>query len=94
MKIEVSLINKDGNVYTLKTSLLADRNLQIVNLKDILEGRLFLLPRPYPVFLSYWYSSVIKRPFSLSEIERIQFLVSVEGNDELPGFELTSITLK
>jgi len=94
VKIEVSLINKDGNAYTLKTTLLADRNLHVINLKDIAEDKLFLLPRPYPVFLPYWYSSVINRPFSLSEIERIQFLVPVEGNDEVPGFELTSISLK
>ena len=94
VKIEVTLINKDGNAYTAKTTLSADQSSQIINLKDFTDGIMFLLPRPYPVFLPYWYTSKIKRPFSLSEIERIQILIPEEGNGELPGFELTSITLK
>ena len=94
VNIVVSLISKDGNAYSGKTTLTLDKNIQVINLKDLTEGKMFLLPRPYPVFLPYWYSSVIKRPFSLSEIERIQLLVPVEGNEELPVFELASITLK
>jgi hypothetical protein len=94
VKIEVTLINKDGNGYTAKTSLSADQDVQIINLKDLTEGRMFLLPRPYPGFLPLWYSAKTKKPFSLSEIERIQLLVPVDGNEEMPGFELTSITLK
>ncbi len=94
LKIEVSMINRDGNAYTARTSLSTDKNFQVINLKDLTEGNLFLLPRPYPVFLPYWYTAKFKKPFSLSEIERIQLLVPVEGNEELQGFELTSITLK
>ncbi|MEI8225918.1 MAG: hypothetical protein WCG82_08315 [Bacteroidota bacterium] len=88
------MINRDGNAYTARTSLSTDKNFQVINLKDLTEGNLFLLPRPYPVFLPYWYTAKFKKPFSLSEIERIQLLVPVEGNEELQGFELTSITLK
>jgi len=94
VKIDVTLINKDGNAYTLKSTLTADKDVQVLNLKDISDGRLLLLPRPYPGFLPFWYSAKTKKPFSLSEIERIQLLVPVDGNEELPGFELTSITLK
>jgi hypothetical protein len=94
VRIEITLINKDGNAYTVKTSLSTDQVVQAINLKDLTEGRMFLLPRPYPGFLPFWYSAKSKKPFSLSEIERIQLLVPVEGNEELPGFELTSITLK
>lgn len=94
VNIEVTLINKDGNAYIAKTTLSADQSSQVINLKDFTEGRMFLLPRPYPVFLPYWYTSKNKQPFSLSEIERIQVLVPVEENVALPGFELTSITLK
>jgi hypothetical protein len=94
LKIEVSLINRDGNAYTAETSLSTDKDKQIINLQDLKEGNLFLLPRPYPVFLPYWYTTKFKKPFSLAEIERIQLLVPVEGNEELPAFELTSISLK
>lgn len=94
VKIEVTLINKDGNAYTTKTSLSADQNFQVINLKDLTDGRMLLLPRPYPGFLPFWYTSKTKKPFSLSEIERIQFMVPVEGNEDINGFELTSVTLK
>jgi len=94
VRIEVSLINKDGNAYTVKTYLSADQDVQVINLKDLLEGRMFLLPRPCPGFLPFWYTAKNKKPFSLSEIERIQLLVPVEGNEESPKFELTSVTLK
>ena len=94
VKIEVTLINKDGNAYSAKASLSADQNFQAINLKDITEGRMLLLPRPYPGFLPFWYTAKTTKPFSLSEIERIQFLVPVEGNEDVTGFELTSITLK
>lgn len=94
VKIEVALINKDGNTFTGKIVLSADQDVQVINLKDLLEGRMFLLPRPYPGFLPFWYTAKNKKPFSLSEIERIQLLVPVEGNEESPMFELTSVTLK
>ncbi|MCX6237614.1 MAG: cellulase family glycosylhydrolase [Bacteroidia bacterium] len=94
VKIEVTMINKDGNAYSIKTSLFADQDVQTIKLKDLTEGKMFLLPRPYPGFLPFWYSAKTKKPFSISEIERIQLLVPVEGNEELPMFELTSITLK
>lgn len=94
VKIEVTLINKDGNAYSAKASLSADQNFQAINLKDLTEGRMLLLPRPYPGFLPFWYTAKTTKPFSLSEIERIQFLVPVEGNEDVTGFELTSITLK
>lgn len=94
VSIEISLINKDGNTYTAKAILSADQSLQTIELKDFLDGRMFLLPRPYPGFLPYWYSAKTTKKFSLSEIERIQLLIPVEGNEELPSFELTSITLK
>jgi hypothetical protein len=92
--IEITLINRDGNAYTAKTSLTAEQSFQIINLKDLNDGRMLLLPRPYPGFLPFWYSAKTKRPFSVSELERIQFLIPAEGNEDLPGFELTSITLK
>jgi hypothetical protein len=92
--IEVSLINKDGNTFTAKAVLSINQDVQSLNLKDLAEGKMALLPRPYPGFLPFWYSAKNEKPFSLSEIERIQLTVPIEGNVDLPGFELTSITLK
>jgi hypothetical protein len=94
VKIEITLINMDGNSYTAKTLLTADKEVQTINLKDLSDGRMLLLPRSYPGFLPLWYTAKAKKPFSLSEIERIQLLVPVEDNMDLPGFELTSISLK
>jgi hypothetical protein len=94
VKLEVVLINRDGNAYSFMTTLVADKDVQVINLKDLTDSRMLLLPRPFPGFLPLWYTAEMKKNFSLSEIERLQLLVPVEGNDELPGFELTSITVR
>lgn len=91
--IEVSLINKDGNTYTAKLTLTNDENSRSINLKDLTDGRMLLLPRPYPGFLPFWYTNNTKRPFALQEIEKLQLRIPVEGNEEVPSFELTSVTL-
>jgi hypothetical protein len=92
--LEVSLINKDGDAYTGRIILSGDQSSQLIPFKDLTAGRLFLLPRPYPGFLPFWYTGSKKKSFKLSEIERIQLMIPVEGNDGITGFELTSVTLK
>ena len=92
--VEVSLINKNGNAYAAKTTLTADQTEQTIHLKDLSDSKMILLPRPYPGFLPLWYTSQTKEPFALNEIERIQFIVPQEENDEMPSFELKSIILK
>jgi hypothetical protein len=94
VNIELTLINKDGNAYTAKTTLVADKDVQIVDLASLKAGRLFLLPRSYPGFLPFWYTGKNIEPFSLSEVERIQLLVPNDGNEELPGFDLKAITIR
>lgn len=92
--VEISLISKDGNAYSAKTIFSADQSSKIIHLNDFAEGRMLLLPRPYPVFLPLWYTNKVKKTFSLSEMEKIQFVVPEEGNESLAAFELTSIALK
>jgi hypothetical protein len=92
--MEVSLINKDGNTYTGRTLLRNDQSSQSITFNDLTEGRMFLLPRPYPGFLPFWYACNLKKSFNLTEIERIQMVVPVEGNEGITGFELTSVTVK
>jgi len=92
--IEITLIDKEGDAYSAKISFVADKDVQTVNLTDLKEGKMFLLPRPYPGFLPLWFTAKNPKPFRLSEIERIQLAVPEEGNEELPGFELKAITIK
>jgi Cellulase (glycosyl hydrolase family 5) len=92
--MEVSLINKDGNAYTGRAILRNDQSSQSITFKDLTEGRMFLLPRPYPGFLPFWYTGNLKKSFNLTEIERIQMVVPVEGNEGITGLELTSVTVK
>lgn len=94
VRFVVSLISKDGNAYSAQGILSPDRNGTIINLRDLENGRLFLIPRPYPVFLPYWYASKSIKPFSLSDIERVQFMIPAEGNEKITGFEIKSITLR
>lgn len=94
VRFEISLVSKDGNVYRANGSIPSEENCVVIKLKDLEDGRMFLLPRPYPVFLPYWYTSKFKKPFSLPDIERVQFVIPAEGNDNSAGFEIKSITLR
>jgi hypothetical protein len=92
--VAICLIDKDGNAYTAKTTLMPGQKHQSIDLKNFSQDRMFLLPRPYPRFLPFWYTGKSKLPFVLTDIERIQFMVPEEGNTHLSGFELTAITVR
>ena len=94
VKIEVTLINKDGNAYSAETTLTTLPDVQTINLEDLTNSKMFLLPLPYPVFQRYWYSNPFKKAFKLEDIERIQLDVPQAENDEHPVFEIRSIILK
>jgi hypothetical protein len=94
VNIEFTMISKDGNAYTAGTSLVADKDVQAINLADLKDGRLFLLPGSYPVFMPLWYKAKNPGPFRLSGIERIQLVVPNESNEGFPGFELKAITIR
>lgn len=92
--IDVTLIGKSGNAYTAQVKLTSTSDIYGVELKDLVKGKMVLLPRPYPGFLPFWYEHAVVKPFKLNEIERIQLVVPNEGNPEKPGFELSSVILK
>ncbi|NSW94855.1 MAG: hypothetical protein HPY62_09145 [Bacteroidales bacterium] len=94
VRFVVSLISKDGNAYSAPGLLSPDRNGAVIDLKSLEDGMLFLLPRPYPVFLPFWYTSKFKKPFSLQDIERVQFMIPEDGNENATGFEISSIILR
>lgn len=94
VRFDISLVSKDGNAYRAAGIIPSEKSCVVINLKDLEDGSMFLLPRPYPVFLPYWYTSKFKKPLSLSDIERVQLMIPAEGNENAAGFELTSITLR
>ncbi|HSL87364.1 MAG TPA: hypothetical protein VK861_10555, partial [Bacteroidales bacterium] len=93
VKIKVVLIDSEGNAFNAGAVLTADQEFQKINLSDLRKSPMLLIPRPYPGFLPLWYEGK-DDSFSLADIERLQLIVPAEGNEELEGFELTSITLE
>lgn len=92
--VDITLIGKSGNAYTAQVKLTSTSDKYVVDFKDLVKGKMVLLPRPYPGFLPFWYEHAVVKPFKLNEIERIQLVVPKEGNPEKPGFELSSVILK
>jgi len=94
VNVELGLVNKEGNAFKANITLTNDQNQQVVDLKSLTNGKMMLLPRPYPSFLPFWYLNKNSKHFDLGEIERIQFIIFQDGNDKTPQFELQSIVLK
>jgi len=91
---ELSLIDRDGNTYTAKLTLSADKEIYTLPLSLFQPGRMALLPRPFPGFLPFWYSSAKSAPLHTDKVERIQWILPTDGNVDDPAFELKYILLK
>ena len=92
--VEITLISKSGGMYSGKTTITSNSTLQSISLKDFIPGKMMLLPRPFPGFQPFWYSNPNQQAFNLNDIERIQLVIPVEGNDENPSFEIKSIYIE
>jgi len=94
VQVDIALISKSGGIYTGKTTLTSDKNLQTVSLNNLKPGEMMLLPRPFPGFLPFWYANPKQQSFKLSDIERIQLIIPTEGNIENPSIEIKSIYIE
>ncbi|MBW6501510.1 MAG: cellulase family glycosylhydrolase [Bacteroidales bacterium] len=93
VKINVVLIDRNGNAFSTEALLTDEQESRKINLNDLKKSQMLLLPRPYPGFLPLWYQGK-GSSFSLADVERLQLIVPAEGNEGLEGFELRSITLE
>ena len=93
VKVRVSLVDNKGNAFGADALLTRGDDFQVIKLGSLKKCPMILLPRPYPGFLPLWYEGK-DSTFSLADVERLQLIVPVEGNEELEGFELSSITLE
>ena len=66
---------EDGSAYGGIISV--DRNSEDYHLalKDLKPVKQVLMPRPYPVFLPYYFDNKSTTRFDLSEVESIQFSI-------------------
>jgi hypothetical protein len=94
VQVEIALISKQGSVHRAGVVLSGTQESQNILLKDLTPGKMMLLPRPYPGFLPFWYAPSRQADFDLSQIERIQFIIPKEGNNENPTLEIKSINLE
>jgi hypothetical protein len=93
VRMEVSLIGKDGDAYGA-TVTLADDKPQVIALQDLKPVKMLLLPRPYPGFLPFWYEHPQPKAFRLDDIERIQLIVHKNENTPTPEITLRNISLR
>ena len=94
VNVEITLISKSGGMYSGKATLTSNSTLQTISLKELTTGRMMLLPRPFPGFQPFWYNNPNQQAFNLSETERIQLVIPIEGNVETPSIEIKSIYIE
>jgi hypothetical protein len=87
LKIQVALITKNGATYGGIVELGTSIGDYELNLNELTEVRMVTLPRPYPTFLSYYFTPGDKIPFNIEDAETIQISVG-------PGLPETALQQK
>jgi len=74
-KVQVALQLKSGKVFGKSITLTSQKQDISIDLKDLIEGPLVLLPRPYPDFQPYFFQSKSKETFDVTNIEAVQISI-------------------
>ncbi|TYA89230.1 glycoside hydrolase family 5 protein [Seonamhaeicola marinus] len=71
--LHITIALKDATAYVGKINVSSSNNYFSINLKDLKQGQLPLLPKPYPgkINLPYWFKTKSPTQFKLSEVEHI-----------------------
>lgn len=96
VKIKLTLLSANANAYSACITVDKQwRNIEIP-LTDFIGDSSLLLPRPYPGFLSLWFSSSSTQKLNLAEIEKVEisFGYTTTTSDKPMGIELESVLLK
>ncbi|WP_207535245.1 cellulase family glycosylhydrolase [Desertivirga arenae] len=92
VKLKISLINKEGQAYSVLVDLPAMLSDVNIPLSSFLPGTALLLPRPYPGFQPLWSParSVDQRP-NLRDIQKLEITITPETKST--GFDIESVEL-
>jgi hypothetical protein len=75
LKVQIALIIKSGSTYGGIVELGTSPGDYVLNLSELKSVRMVTLPRPYPTFLSYFFTPGDVLPFNIEEAETIQISV-------------------
>lgn len=86
VKLDVSLIDKGGNVFSYSLVLNSEDEIYRIPLKSFDEGHFAMMPRPYPEFKPWFAATQNHGPFRGEELETLQVtLKDDESYDENEG---------
>lgn len=74
--VRVALITKDAQAFTASVALPRSSGVIEIPLRSLAADSAFLLPRPYPGFLPLRFLSAATAPFSLRDVEQLEFSFS------------------
>ncbi len=97
-KVQIALQLNNGKVFGKIIELTPKKEKHSILISELLEVSMVLLPRPYPGFQSYWFSSLAPKQFDKTAIEAIQISfgpeLKPENYSEKQGILLHKIVLK
>ncbi len=81
LPLKVTLISKQGNAYSATVKVSGAMQEQRIPLISLQPDSFILLPRPYPGFHPFRFTSSKAIPFDLSQVEKVQFSI---GDSKVP----------
>jgi hypothetical protein len=96
--VQVALITKGGAAFGKVVELGMKMKAYEIGLLDLKEVRTVTMPRPYPTFLPYYFSTETDKEFDITKIEGLQLSIGPgipqERLDEKHGIAVVSVILK
>ncbi|WP_445748916.1 hypothetical protein [Polaribacter sp.] len=97
-KVQIAIQQKSGLVFGKIIELTPEMSKISIDFAELKSVPMVLLPRPYPGFQDYWFSSLAPEQFDKSNIEALQISIGPEINpenhDENQGIIIRKIVLK
>ncbi|HSV77417.1 MAG TPA: hypothetical protein VLH37_10340, partial [Bacteroidales bacterium] len=91
--VEVGLIDHNGVAFTVKINIEPGKKQYRIPVKDFSQGKFAIIPRPYPVFMSFFHEAKEDAPFDWNKLQTIQFSIR-EGANQRVSLEVERIWLE
>jgi hypothetical protein len=97
-QVQIALQQQNGLVFGKIIELTPDMQQFTIPFSELKPVRQVLLPRPYPGFQAYWFSSLATQQFDISTIEAIQISIphatNLDESKDFYGILIRTILLK
>ncbi len=96
--LTIVLIDKFGLPYSQEIRITKGKKAYELSLSDFKADRMVLLPRPYPVFLPFWFENETDLKLDVNSVQEIQFLLLPNDDQniigEANGFSVSKVILR